>query len=246
MPTASRIFGAGRPFALPNITNPTPIRFGVPQDMSLDFKRTTKPLFGENMFPEDVAGGEMTVTGKVTMGELSGDLFANLFQATLAAGTTMEADNEQGVVAAATPYKITVANSATWTVDLGVKNVNGNYLSRVAAGSEVAGNSYSVAAGAYQFAAKDAGLTYYISYLYTSATAGHTLTLANSVQGPTDSFTAVMAYLNGTNQNIVTLNNCITSDTAMASKQGDWGKPTYGYDAAVDDNGVLGTMAFAV
>ena len=245
MPKQSRIFGAGRPFALPNVSNPTPIRFGVPQDMSLDFKRTIKPLQGENIFPEDIAGGPMTITGKVTMGELSGNLFANLFQASLATGTTAESDNEVGVVAAATPYKITVANSATWTVDLGVKNAAGTYLTRVAAGSEAAGVSYSVSAGAYQFASGDAGITYYISYLYTEATSGHTLNLVNSVQGPTDSFTAVMAFLNGSYQNIITLDNCTTSDTQLATKEGDWGKPTYGFEAAVNNNGSLGSMAFA-
>lgn len=241
----NKIFGAGRPFALPNVTNPTPIRFSVPQDMSLDFKRTTKSLFGENMFAEAVAGGEMAVTGKVTFGEINGDLFANIFQSSLVAGTTAEADKESGTVAAATPYVIDVANKTTWTVDLGVIDANGNRLTRVAAGSEAAGVSYSVAAGVYTFASGDAGIAYKISYLYTDAAAGHTLTLNNTVQGPTDSFTAVMAYLYGTSQNIITLNNCVTSDAALATKQGDFGKPTYGFEAAVNDNGVLGTMAFA-
>lgn len=245
MPVANRIFGAGRPFALPNVNNPTPIRFGVPESMTLDFKQTVKTLFGENIFPEDVSGGQMTVTGKVTMGELNGDLFASMFQATLAAGTTAQIDKEMGVVAAATPFKITVANSATWTVDLGVQTAAGIRLSRVAAGSEVAGESYSVAAGVYTFASTDAGVTYYISYLYTESTAGHSMTLKNALQGATASFTAVHVFSNRSSQNIVTLNNCIPSNTTLGTKEGDYGKPTYDYDAAVDANGILGTMALA-
>ncbi len=245
MPKQSRLFGAGRPFLISNISNPTPMRFGLPQDMSLDFKRATKPIFGENMLPEDIGGGEMTVTGKVSMGELSGALFTGLFGGSLSAGTTEEADNEMGVVAAATPFKITVANSATWTTDLGVKDASSNYLSRVAAGSEVSGVSYSVAAGVYTFAAADAGVTYYISYLYTVAASGHSMTLANAPQGSTNNFTVAMVFMNNTYQNVFTLDNCISSDLSIASKNGDWTKPSYGFEAATNDNDNLGSVAFA-
>jgi hypothetical protein len=246
MPTANRIFGAGRPFALPNVNNPTPIRFGVPESMTLDFKQTVKTLFGENIFPEDVSGGQMTVTGKVSMGELNGDLFASMFQATLSAGTTAQIDKEMGVVSAATPYKITVANSTTWSVDLGVQTAAGIRLTRVAAGSEVAGQSYSVAAGVYTFAAGDTGLTYYISYLYTESTSGQSMTLKNALQGATASFTAVHVFTGKSNyQNIVTLNSCVASNTTIGTKEGDYGKPTYDYEASVDSNGILGTMALA-
>ena len=35
---------------LNNVTNPTPARAYVPQDMSIDFKQSTKELFGEKKF----------------------------------------------------------------------------------------------------------------------------------------------------------------------------------------------------
>jgi hypothetical protein len=106
-------FGAGRFFGINNVSNPTPARAYVPQDMSIDFKQATKELYGEKKFAVAVAAGEMSVSGKVTMGapnvRMLGDL---LFQATSSTGQILEADKEAGTVPAS-PYQVTVANSST-------------------------------------------------------------------------------------------------------------------------------------
>lgn len=250
--TGKKIFGAGRFFGINNVTNPTPARFMVPQDMSIDFKRQTKSLFGENMFAEDVASGEMAVTGKVTTGTTSVRVLGDLVLGGgggAATGQVMEADNESGTLVS---HAYTVTNSSdTPITDLGVVNAtNGQRYVRVAAASEVAGKSYSFSAGTYTFNVSETGTVFKFSYLYTLNASGETLSITNQPMGRVGGFTGVMVFpwtnpSNVVEQDVLTLNNCISSDTSIASKLGDYAKPTFGFDAAVDVNETLGTFTFA-
>lgn len=242
-----KTFGAGRFFGINNVTNPTPARFSVPQDQSITFKRDVKSLFGESQLAADVAGGSMTVTGKVTLGTTVARIFADLiFGDAGSANQTLQADKEAGTVPATTPFTITVANSASWTVDLGVRSVDtGALLTCVASASEVAGKSYSVAAGVYKFAAGDANKSFKISYLYTAANSGETVIMSNQPMGKTGNFTGVYVFPWGTEQDVITLNNCIASGTEISTKMGDYAKPTFDFEAACDNNDVLGTFSFA-
>lgn len=238
-------FGAGRFYGVNNVSNPTPCRAYVPQDMSIDFKQATKELWGEKKFSIAVAAGELSVSGKITMGaanvRMLGDL---LFNASNSTGQILDADKEAGTVPGVSTYIVTVANSATWTTDLGVMKADGTIMTRVA--SAPAAGQYSVAAGVYTFAAADANANVLISYLYTQAGAGEKLSLANSLQGPAGSFTAVMAFLYNTQQDVLTLNNAIATDATIATKQGDFAKPTFGFMASTDTNDNLGTFSFAL
>lgn len=246
-----KIFGAGRGFAINNVTNATPTRFGLPQDMSVTFKREVKEIYGENQIAADISSGTMSVTGKLTFGTSNARLFSDLFFANAGvAGQTNEADNELGTVAGSTPFIITVANNATWTQDLGVVSVTtGNRLARVAS-APVAGKSYSVAAGVYTFNASDTGLNYKISYLFTVASTGETVTLTNQAMGRVGGFVGVLVFpwtsqAGTAEQDVLTLNACIGSDTEFASKMGDYGKPTFGFTASCDQTDTLGVFSFA-
>lgn len=249
--TGKKIFGTGRFWGINNAANPTPARFMIPQDMNIDFKRSTKMLYGENMLAEDIGSGEMTVTGKVTAGATNPRIIGDLvFGVSGVTGQVMEADNELGTLAS---HAYTVVNSAdTPLVDLGVVNTtNGKRYVRVAPASEAAGVSYSfnTATGVYTFAIGEAGTTFKFSYLYTLAT-GETLTLSNQAMGRVGGFTGVYVFP-WTNpsltveQDVLTLNNCLATDTGIATKLGDYAKPTFGFEAAVDVNENLGTFTFA-
>lgn len=242
--TGKKVFSPGRFFGINNVSNPTPTRAYVPQDMSIDFKQSTKELFGEKKFSVAVAAGEMSITGKVTMGAQNVRILADLlFNVTGTSGTIAEADKEAAAIPA-TPFQVTVANGATWTTDLGVTKTDGTVLTRVA--SAPATGQYSVAAGGvYTFAAADTTNNVLISYLYTIAASGEKLTLANAFQGPTGSFTAVMVFPYGSDQDVLTLNNAILQDHGIATKLGDFAKPTLGFMASTDSSDVLGTYAFA-
>lgn len=244
-----KIFGPGRFFGINNVTNPTPTRPALVQEMTVTFKRGTKALYGENQLAADVSGGEMDVTGKVTYATSNARLFADLlFGVGSATGQTLEADNELGTVAAG---QIAVANAATWTIDLGVvSTATGKRYQRVAAGSETAGVSYSVAAGVYKFASGESSTTFKISYLYTGASAGETLAITNQAMGKVSDFTAVMVFPwtnagNTPEQDVLTLNSCIVSDSEIATKLGDYAKPTLSFAASCDSNDTLGSFAFA-
>ena len=242
-----KIFGAGRFFGINNVTNPTPMRPYLVQDQSVTFKRDVKDIYGENQLAADVASGTLGVTGKVTFGTSNARLFADLLFADAGGiGQINESDGELGVVAGTTPYIVTVANSATWTVDLGVIAVaTGARYARVASGAEIAGASYSVAAGVYTFASGDEGKQMKISYLYGVAGTGETVTLTNQKQGKVGNFTSVMVFPWGTEQDVLTLNSCLLSDTEISSKMADYAKPTLGFSAACDTTDTLGTFSFA-
>lgn len=237
-------FGAGRFYGVNNVTNPTPTRAYVPQDMSIDFKQATKELWGEKKFSVAVAAGEMSISGKVTMGAANARMLGDLlFNASSATGQILDADKEAGTVPGVSTYTVTVVNSATWTTDLGVSKTDGTVFTRVASGP--AAGQYSVAAGVYTFAAADANANVLISYLYTVPSVGEKLTLANSLMGPAGNFTAVMAFLYASQQDVLTLNNAIATDASIATKQGDFAKPSFGFMASTDANDNLGTFSFA-
>ena len=256
MPTANPLsgkptFGAGRAFMMANLANPTPIRAMVPQSQSIDFKRKTESLTGENMFAAAIAAGEMDVTGKVEYGKVNARMFADLlFGEGSSTGSYLEADKEAGVVPAATAFVIVVANATNFLFDLGVVDADtGAILSCVAAGSEVAGASYSVGTGAnkgkYTFAAGDANANMKISYGYANATAGETLVLKNQAQGPSSSFKAVHVLPWGAEQDMFVFNNCIAGSAGISLKKSGFASHTLDYTAAVDGNDLLGTATFA-
>lgn len=236
-------FGAGRFLGFNNVTNPTPLRAILPQDMSIDFKRGTKSLFGANQFAAAVAAGEMTITGKVSMGATNARIFTDLmFSDAGVTGQILQADKEAGTIPT-TPFQVTVTNSASWTTDLGVTKTDGTIFTRVASAPTT--GQYSVAAGVYTFAAADTTIAVLISYLYTAAGVGEKVTLANPLQGPASAFTAVMVFPYGTAQDVLTLNNAIASDSGIAAKIGDFTKPTLAFECATDVNDSLGTFSFA-
>lgn len=237
-------FGAGRFFGINNVSNPTPSRAYVPQDMSIDFKQTTKELYGEKKFAVAIAASEISVTGKVTMGASNARMLNDyLIEGTSAVGQILEADKEAGTVPSMSAYTVTVANSSHWTTDLGVTDTSGNVYTRVA--SSPTGLQYSVSAGVYTFPSTAAGVNVLISYLYTSSAAGETVTMANSLAGPAGAFTAVMAFFYGSGQDVLTLNNAISQGYGIAAKQGDYAKPTFDFMASTDSSDNLGTWSFA-
>lgn len=245
-------FGAGRVFMRSNVTAPTPVRSLVPQSQSIDMKRKVESLFGERQLAVAVGAGEMEITGKVEFGKTNARIFSDImFGVSQAAGSYLQADKEAGTVPGSSTYVVTVANASTFQFDLGVvNNTSGVIYTRVAAGSEVAGASYSVVEsgvnkGKYTFAAGDANGNMQISYVYSSSTIGSTASLTNQMQGLTGLFTAVHVLPWGTQQDMVVLNNCLAASTSISAKKSGFGMTSFDYQASADNNDVLGTMTFA-
>ena len=113
-------FGMGQLFFTPPGSNQTPINVGTLQDVSLDISRDNKELVGSKAFAEDVALGKGKISGKFKSGRLNAGLLAAVLAgSTTTTGQTAGAYNETSTIPA-TPYQVTVVNSATFVEDGGV------------------------------------------------------------------------------------------------------------------------------
>lgn len=180
-------FGTGLLTLTPSGSNPTPLQLGVLQEVSLDMEQSLVELRGQYQYPVDIAQGEGKISGRAKFAQIYAALLTQMLSgASQATGLTAAAINEVGTIPA-TPYQITVANSATFVEDLGVVDVTaGKRLTRVA--SAPATGQYSVAAGVYTFAAADTTHTVWLSYSYTSVT-GATVAYSNQLMGAAPTFT---------------------------------------------------------
>lgn len=244
--SGQKVFGSGRFFGIPNVTTPTPIAFLLAQNMSLDFRRDIKRLYGENQLPADVATGMMQISGKVQMGTLNARALNDLMiGGTLSTGQTSYSNRESVTpsTGAGGGAIATVALSSLWSVDLGViDTVTGVPMTRVASTAPTS-LQYYAAAGVYTFSS--GGITAKVSYLYSPSTNGQNVTMTNQPMGKTGNFQAVMETFWGTEKSSIQLNSCMGSDMGFQTVLDDYQKPTFGFDAACDASDQLGVFSFA-
>ena len=233
-------FGAGSLFGTSTATGSTPIQFGALQEASFDFSATTKELHGGSQFALAIRRGTIKVTGKAKNGTINGGLFNSLFFGqTGTTGQTLTANNEAGTISA-TPFTVTVSNSATWTVDLGVRyTLTGLPLTQIASAGTPTTGQYKVTAGVYTFAAADTGLGVLISYNYTSATGGTKTTITNQLLGTTPVFSMVFNIIDNGKQMTYTFPKCTASKLAFSTKMEDFMIPEFDFSVFADDSGVL-------
>lgn len=93
-------FGSGVLYGIRNdIAGQTPVRFGVLQDVSIEFSSDVKDLFGQNQFPVDSARGKAKIMGKAKQALLSPLLYNSIFFGqTLQAGQSLAAYSETATV----------------------------------------------------------------------------------------------------------------------------------------------------
>jgi hypothetical protein len=219
-------FGSGVVFATPvagNLaTNPTPVEVGIIQDVKLTLGAEIKELFGQYQWPVDTAVGKRTVKGSFNFAQMSNSFFNQTFFAdAVTTGTISTAYNEAGAIPATTTYTVTVTNSAMFVGDLGVTYaLTGKKFTHVTTGPTV--GQYTYAAGVYTFAAADASVAVLISYTYTTATVGTTLTVGNHVMGygPIVSLTIPLLYQGGAAS--IVLPNCRLGKIDFTTKLDDY------------------------
>ena len=230
------------------IANPTPVIFGVMQDVALDISWDTKMLYGQNQFPVTVGRGKGKITGKAKAAQLYGAILNSvIFGQTVTSGITSDVYDTTGATIPTTPFQITptVPNAGTWAADLGVLNgTTGVPLTVVASGP--ATGQYSVAAGVYTFAAADTGTKVFINYQYTAtSTTAKKSTVASLVMGQAPTFRAdiLMPYAGKTL--IWTLNKCVSSKLSIATKLDDFAIPEFDFDAFSDGSNNVLTWALS-
>lgn len=173
------VFGSGVIWATPlvdafgnTVSNGTPVQLAVCQEIGMDEGFETKKLYGQNQFPVDVGRGKGNLGVKAKFAQVNGLTVSSLyFGQTLATGLNGYVFDTTGAVIPPVTFTITptVPNSGTFAQDMGVRDSNGRPMTKVASAPTT--GQYSVATGAYTFAAADMGLKVFISYAYTNTVA---------------------------------------------------------------------------
>lgn len=182
-------FGVGQITLNPGGSNPTPTQLAILQDVDLDFSFTEKQLYGQFQLPVDVARAEAKFSFKAKEAQISSLLLGSfLTGSTSGTGYTSSAINEVGTITAGS---VTVANSATFGTDCGVVNITtGIVMTRVASAPAV--GQYSLSGGVYSFNTSENTNTVWISYTYTVAGSGKTITYNNQLMGQGTSYTCTL------------------------------------------------------
>jgi hypothetical protein len=225
-------FGTGTIFAAATqdafgatIANPTPVKFGILQDVSIEFDRDIKELYGQLAFPVAVAGGKMKIAIKAKFAQILGRIFNDMFlgQGMTAGVQTAVVEDLTGSAIPTTPFQITVTppNSGTFLRDLGVLNASGVPLQRVV--SAPATGQYSLAGAVYTFAAADVGLVVYPSYAYTFTLASaKAVTFNNIAMGTVPVFGIDLPCKYNGKTAYFRLSNCVAKKLSFDPKQDDF------------------------
>jgi len=234
------------------ITTPTPARFGVVQDVDIEFERTLKELIGQYQFAVDIAGGQCKITGKAKFADIQANLYNDMFFGqTLTTGAGV---GEQAVIdeshTAATTVTIAPPSTGTFVHDLGVfYQATGIELTRVASAPAVGSYSVTEPGGVYTFNASEAG-TLLISYSYTVGTGVTTnklITINNQLMGITPSFELHVQLNYPNNSGVVNtlnlkLNSCRSSKLGFPLKNVDYQIPEFDFQAFADASNTIGTI----
>lgn len=243
-------FGSGVMFGTSTAANPTPAEFGALQDVSVDISFSNKQLYSQYQVPIMVARGQAKIAGKAKLASLNANLINSLFlNATSAAGQRLVAYKESHTVPS-TPYQVPVTNSTTFVADLGVYYGSGpnagQALQEVA--STPATGQYSFSAGTYTFAAGDTGVTVLISYTYTLATGGSTLSWSNPLMGLAPVFSAQFQQQVTQPSNVSKTFTwmfyaCTSNKMTFASALENYMIPEFDFDIFANSAGQIGVLS---
>ena len=189
---AQPLFGTGQLVLSPNLAGAvTPTVVAVLQDISLDTSYTLVELIGNLQFAVDIAKGQGKLTGKFKSGYFAGGLISAIL-----AGSTSAVGGVQPVIAetftlAAGTYTTTKGALSTGGAagDLGVFDVTANkFLTAVLSAPTTGQYVPATAAGVATFATADNGHIMQISYTYTAAAVGTTISFNNQMMGTNTTF----------------------------------------------------------
>ena len=229
------------------IAVPDPVFFGVLQDVSLDFDGQLKELYGQSQFPQDVARGQIKVTGKAKTALIYSQYFDLFFgQGVTKSSGLSVVNNEAKTVPTASPYTVTTTNATASVVDdLGVSyQTTGLPLVKSATASSA--GTYSYAGGVYTLNSSDSGAAVYINYDYTSGSGTNILNLSNQLMGTSPTFFIVLSTTFKGNVMNIKLNQCISSKLTIPITNKDYTIFEFDFQAYVDTAGNLGKITTTI
>lgn len=245
------VFGSGNMWATPTldisgaaVVNPTPIKFGVLQDIAVDISGDLKELYGQLQFPMDVARGKSKISIKAKAAQINVENFNNIFFGqTLVTGQVLDYTDQTGTAIPTTPFTVTPTppGSGVFSANLGVMDSNGIYYTLVA-GTPTTGQ-YSITAGAYLFAVADTGKTVFIDYQYTLSAAGKKVVITNQQMGTAPVFQVDLLMRNKGKSLIWSFPQCLSTKLSMATKQDDYSIPEFDISAFANAAGQVLTIS---
>jgi hypothetical protein len=246
-------FGTGYLYASPNAgnlaANPTPVKFGVLQEVTLDVKGDIKKLFSQTQFAVAKARGKIDVTVKGKFATLDPTLLNQLYwgQAQTSGMTILAADESQTISAGSvvvSAFTDSPPLAAAIITDYGVWNgTTGIPFTKLVSGPPAQGEyTVNLATGTYTFNAADNGTQVFISYTYLDASRGTTTTLTSQAMGYAPEFRAFL--FNQFQGNIigVELYSCMMGSWNIPTKMEDFWVADFDMDASTNNAGVLGAM----
>jgi len=258
-------FGAGVLFATPlfdasgtAIAIPSPIEFGIVQDITIDDSAEIKELFGQNQYAVDIGRGKAKLMIKCKQAEINAPLFNSLYygQGLSRGYHAIVADTAGHVIptgVGATAVDVVVPNPASgiYVSDQGVQDGNGQPYTRVA--SSPTSGQYALVTGVgssgatYQFSDLDVGKTVFISYEYSNAAlpaTGQIMTINNIPMGQVPVFSA--QFFNSRQGNTIwrRFPKCVATKLTMDFKNDDFVIPDFEISCFADSNNVVQQFAF--
>ena len=226
-----------------DIPNATPLNFGLLQEITIDESATTKSLMGQFQRPIAIARGSVKTTGKAKVARISGLAFASLYYGVTPIPGQVATSFAEAAAIPASPFQVTVANSATFIDDGGVVYAATGLPLTLAASSPAAGQ-YSVAGGIYTFSAADTGKSVLATYTYAISNSGQKFTVVNQLMGATPTFKAKFYTTFQGNPVSLQLNNCVSSKFAFGTKLEDFVLPEFDFEAFADASNTVMTWSF--
>ena len=245
--------GVGDVIWIPNsvtagISGPTPRRFGILQDVSVDFSGSIKPLYGKLRMPVSQMDTEFKISGKAKGAQFKSDLFNMFFGAPApTSGNTRRVSLDEAITPTGSGVA-TVARAATFVEDLGVYDtVTGLWNLNISTTGTPSAGQYKVSTGGvYTFQAADVNpkqITY--SYTVASGGSGVSFKIPNIAMGAGPRFGVVIsnAQIDGL-QCTLKLYKALSSKLTLAWKFNDWSIPEFDFEAMDDGSGFVGDINF--
>lgn len=261
-------FGTGTLIATPlydasgtAIAVPSPVVFGILQDVTVDDSADMKELYGDKGYPVDIGRGKQKLMLKCKAAMINAELFNSVYfgQGIVAGSDNAVIDTVGSVIptgAGATSIEVnavaTGGASSIFAADLGVQAPDGTPYTRVA--SSPTGGQYALTTGAngsgatYQFSDLDVGKTVFVNYQYSNAAGtGKVMTIHNIPMGQVPVFSTQLMSNKRQGQTMWRkFLACTATKLTMDFKNDDFVIPDFEIGCFADPStGVVQVMAFS-
>lgn len=230
-----QIFGAGVLIGTPltdgsgaAISNPSPIEFGILQEVAIDDSWEYRTLYGASQYPVAAGRGKASGLLKAKAANINAALYnAFLFGVGLTTEYQSLYKDLTGTTIPTSPHVVTPTGVGSVVGDLGViltDPIAGVPFTRVASSPTGSQYAFSSTAGEYTFASQDYGKTVYINYSYHNAspTSGKRLQIVNQLMGVMPTFQCdVMRRFNGKTE-YRRYYNCLATKFSANAKNDDF------------------------